>query len=29
MLVGPEGRAFGGESAICYRVDDIGEVPTA
>ncbi len=25
MLVEPEGRAFGGESAIYYRVDDIGE----
>lgn len=24
MLVEPEGRAFGGESAIYYRVDDIG-----
>ena len=25
MLVEPEGRAFGGESAIYYRVDDIGQ----
>jgi catechol 2,3-dioxygenase-like lactoylglutathione lyase family enzyme len=25
MLVEPEGRAFGGVSAIYYRVDDIGE----
>jgi len=25
MLVEPEGRAFGGESAIYYRVDEIGE----
>ena len=25
MLVEPEGRAFGGESAIYYRVRDIGE----
>ena len=25
MLVEPEGRAFGGESAIYYRVNDIGE----
>ena len=25
MLVEPEGRAFGGESAIYYRVDDIAE----
>jgi len=24
MLVQPEGRAFGGESAIYYRLDDIG-----
>jgi catechol 2,3-dioxygenase-like lactoylglutathione lyase family enzyme len=28
MLVEPEGRAFGGESAIYYRVDDIGQAFT-
>jgi methylmalonyl-CoA/ethylmalonyl-CoA epimerase len=28
MLVEPEGRAFGGESAIYYRVDDIGQAVT-
>jgi catechol 2,3-dioxygenase-like lactoylglutathione lyase family enzyme len=29
MLVEPEGRAFGGESAIYYRVDDIGQAVEA
>ena len=28
MLVEPEGRAFGGESAIYYRVADIGQAVT-
>ncbi len=28
MLVEPEGRAFGGESAVYYRVDDIGQAVT-
>lgn len=29
MLVEPEGRAFGGESAVYYRVDDIGQAVEA
>jgi catechol 2,3-dioxygenase-like lactoylglutathione lyase family enzyme len=29
MLVEPEGRAFGGESAIYYRVDNIGQAVEA
>lgn len=29
MLVEPEGRAFGGGSAIYYRVDDIGQAVKA